>query len=410
MDAALGSSSPVLAALLVAVAVAYGFMLLWFRWGMGRYAPPRPGPLPRPEVSVVVAARDEEQRLGQCLALLGAQDYPADQYDVIVVDDGSRDRTAQVAEAAARDSHVPMELVRLKGGAGKKAAMACGVARARGEIVLTTDADCQVSPAWVATMAAHFDADDVGMVVGFSQIGAPGRAYTRLEGWEAEDFLLLMAAAMGSTGAGHPMAASGQSLGFRRAAWIEVGGYESVMHRVSGDDALLLQLIRRTARWQVRFAADPRGASVHPPSGGARALLRQRVRWASNGPYLRHLDAVLFAHLSLTWSANALVALSPALCWAGLVPVRAAAAAWAVKVGAELVLHQRAARVFRRPDLHWHFALWAAVQPYYVAVAGALGALGRFTWKGRQYRGGEAPERGGPDAVTDRVTESQETP
>ena len=66
--------------------------------------------------------------------------------------------------------------------------------------------------------------DDVGMVIGFSQIGSPGESLGVRGGYEALDFLNLMACIWGSCGWRHPMAASGQNLLFRRAAYEEVGG------------------------------------------------------------------------------------------------------------------------------------------------------------------------------------------
>jgi len=394
MDISFLGQSPAAVAILAAGVCAYGAMLLWFRLGMRRTGlnPAEGRPDATPMASVVLAARDEEARIGTCLDLLSSQDYPADRYEVIVVDDGSRDRTAEVVAAAAAGSRVPIRLIRTADGQGKKAALARGVSQARGEIVLTTDADCRVPPAWVSTMVAAFDSEEVGMVVGFSQVGEAGAASSRLEGWEAEDFLLLMAAAMGSAGAGHPMAASGQNLGFRAKAFAEVGGYATIRHRASGDDALLLQLIRRTGRWRVRFSPDPRGFAVHPPCTGLVGLLRQRARWASNGPYQLHLDRILFLYLSTTLAANALLALTPVLWWSGLVAPPALAGAWAVKVGAELLLHRGATHTFGRCDLHRYFPLWALSQPYYVVVVGVLGMVGRFSWKGRSYRSGEVSD------------------
>ena len=57
-----------------------------------------------------------------------------------------------------------------------------------------------------------------------------------------------------------------------------------------------------------------------------------------------------------------------------------------------LVLHRGATHAFGRADLHRHFPLWAISQPYYVLVIGALGTVGRFSWKRRQYRRGEVPD------------------
>ncbi|MFH1570465.1 MAG: glycosyltransferase [Gemmatimonadota bacterium] len=393
-----------LEAMLAAAVVVYALVVVWIRVGMGRGAastgvgPAQPGPQVAapggqalPLVSVVIAARDEALHIGALLGDLAAQDYPRERYDVTVVDDGSQDGTAELVHRVGPGSPAPVRLVRAEGpGYGKKAALARGVAASPGEIILTTDGDCRVPPTWIRAMASAF-APRVGMVVGFSQTGAAGSARTWLGGWEATDFLHLMAAAMGSIGAGHPMAASGQNLAFRRAAYHEVGGYSKVLHRASGDDVLLLQLIRRTGRWGIRFCLDPGGYAIHPPCAGLGALLRQRARWASNGPAQLRLDPFFFVYLAAALALNGLLALTPVLWWSGAVAPAFLVAAWAAKVLPELAVHRAATAAFGRPDLGRYFPLWAVTQPWYVLVAGLSGAVGRFAWKGRTYARGVVP-------------------
>ena len=111
-----------------------------------------------------------------------------------------------------------MRLLRTEGPGSKKAALSLGIAEARGEVILATDADCQVGPGWIRGMLAHF-ADGVGMVIGFSQIGSPAEIKGWRQGYEAVDFTCLMACIWGSAGWGHPMAASGQNLAFLREAF-----------------------------------------------------------------------------------------------------------------------------------------------------------------------------------------------
>jgi glycosyltransferase involved in cell wall biosynthesis len=160
----------------------------------------------QPFASIVIAARDEEQRIRSCLLSLLAQDYPSERFEVIVVDDGSRDDTAHIVEKlCVQDAR--LRLLRRSPGGSKKAALAQAIEQARGEIILTTDADCQVGAQWLRGMLAHFDAN-VGVVIGFSQIGAPGQVMSWRGAYEAVDFLQLMTCIWGSTGRGHAMAAS----------------------------------------------------------------------------------------------------------------------------------------------------------------------------------------------------------
>ena len=209
-----------------------------------------------------------------------------------------------------------------------------------------------------------------------------------LGGWEAVDFLNLMAAAAAGAGRGRALASSGQSLGFRKAAYDEVGGYSRIMHRGSGDDVLLMQIIRRTRRWRILFAGDATEHVVHPPSPSLPGLLAKRSRWASNAPFHALLDPPFFAYLACTFAMSVMLLATPILAWWGAVSWFSVAAAWLAKSAAEGALFARSRQVFQRRDLHWQFLPWTLSQPLYIAAVGLFGALGRFDWKGRSYRWG----------------------
>jgi glycosyltransferase involved in cell wall biosynthesis len=106
--------------------------------------------------SVVVPARDAAATLPRTLACLAAQ-RGAPEYEVIVVDDGSRDDTAVLAERTG------VRLVRGEG-AGSGAARNAGVAAARGSLLAFTDSDCFPSPGWLAAGARRLD--EVELVAG----------------------------------------------------------------------------------------------------------------------------------------------------------------------------------------------------------------------------------------------------
>ncbi len=109
-----------------------------------------------PRYSVIVPAYNAEATLTDTLEALARQSIPREHYEIIVVDDGSTDRTAEIAEAYA-------DTVLRQENAGPAAARNAGVAIARGEIVLFTDADCAPIPEWIERMTAPFaDPDVVG--------------------------------------------------------------------------------------------------------------------------------------------------------------------------------------------------------------------------------------------------------
>jgi cellulose synthase/poly-beta-1,6-N-acetylglucosamine synthase-like glycosyltransferase len=131
-----------------------------------RPRPPRRGP-GTPTVSVVLAAHDEEQVIARKLDDLLALDYPKDKLEVIVVSDGSTDRTADIVRTYADRA---VTLVELPVPAGKPLALNHGVGRARGEVLLFCDARQRIEPEALRALCAWFADPEVGAVSGELQL------------------------------------------------------------------------------------------------------------------------------------------------------------------------------------------------------------------------------------------------
>ena len=110
-----------------------------------------------PKVSIVVAAKDEEDNIEACVRGLLEQDYPS--FELIVVDDRSKDRTPAILQRLAEDAGSQLRLVTVKtlsvGWFGKNNAMREGVARSCGEWLLFTDADCRQTSRKTLSTAMH---------------------------------------------------------------------------------------------------------------------------------------------------------------------------------------------------------------------------------------------------------------
>ena len=210
-----------------------------------------------------------------------------------------------------------VRLLRTEGSGSKKAALSLGIAEARGEVILTTDADCQVAPGWIRGMLSHF-ADGVGMVIGFSQIGSPSEIKGWRQGYEAVDFTCLMACIWGSTGWGHPMAASGQNLAFLREAFSLLAAMKRSCTGLLETMCCSCRPCAARGRWSIVFANQPATFVRHPVAGSWGGLFGQRSRWASNAPVLARLDPLFFGYMLLTYVLSWTMLMAPLLCLAGL--------------------------------------------------------------------------------------------
>ncbi len=189
-----------------------------------------------PFVSVLIPARDEERSIGACLDSLVGQDYPT--FEVLILDDGSDDRTADIA----RDVSSRSDVVRLMRGEplpdgwhGKAYACQQLGEQARGDILIFTDADTVHLPpmirAVVGAMAAGAD-----VVTAFPEQEA-GSVGERL----GVSFMLFVVWAFLPVGrvwsdrSPRFVAANGQLLAFRRAAYARVGGHAAVRRSILDD-------------------------------------------------------------------------------------------------------------------------------------------------------------------------------
>jgi hypothetical protein len=217
-----------------------------------------------PTVSVVVPVRDDAEQLQQCLCLLARQTVTP--LEVVVVDNGSRDHSAEVA--ARHGARVVTETRR-----GIPAAAAAGYDAARGQVIARCDADTRPPPDWVQrisdTLARRPDLDAVtgrGRFHDLPRWVAPFAAAVYLGG-----YYLLVHAALGHT------AVWGSNMAIRRCAWMEVRG---LVHRLDPevhDDMDLAFALgpRRRVRYDRRLVVGVSGRSVR-----GRHQLRRRVRRA----------------------------------------------------------------------------------------------------------------------------------
>jgi GT2 family glycosyltransferase len=117
-----------------------------------------------PRISVVVPTHNRSERLAALLASLRAQTLPAQEVEVIVVDDASTDGTADLLDGAARDEHFSrFEVVRRTDPGGPAAARNLGWRSARAPLVAFIDDDCEAAPAWLDELVRDSEGDDVAL-------------------------------------------------------------------------------------------------------------------------------------------------------------------------------------------------------------------------------------------------------
>jgi cellulose synthase/poly-beta-1,6-N-acetylglucosamine synthase-like glycosyltransferase/peptidoglycan/xylan/chitin deacetylase (PgdA/CDA1 family) len=218
-----------------------------------------------PSVSIIVPAFDEAVGIEGTVRSLAASSYP--DFEVIVVDDGSVDGTADVVERLA----LPGVTVIRQPNAGKPAALNRGLEAARHDVIVMVDADTVFEPETLGRLVEPLADSDVGAVSGNTKVGNRRRVLGRWQhieyvmGFNLDrrlyDVLQCMPTVPGAAGA------------FRRRALDDIGGISGATLAEDTDTTLAIG----RAGWRVVYAEEARAWTEAPSS--IRQLWRQRFRW-----------------------------------------------------------------------------------------------------------------------------------
>ena len=233
-----------------------------------------------PTAAVIVAVRNEEKNITRCLNALDKLEYADGKLEIIISDGHSTDSTVQIVDdfiqgkpKFKRISAEP-EKENLK---GKANAIDSAIRTTEADVILTTDADCEVDPLWVKTICSYYR-EDVGIVNGFTT----QTTYNGFSGMQALDFVYLLIVASGTINLNHPISCIGNNMSYRRKAYLETGGYEKLPFSVT-EDFNLLMAISRLGRYKIIFPMDKNALVTSLPCTGVNELYHQKKRWGVGG-------------------------------------------------------------------------------------------------------------------------------
>jgi poly-beta-1,6-N-acetyl-D-glucosamine synthase len=230
---------------------------------------PAPPDAELPFVSVIVAAYCEEAVIERTLRSLLALDYP--DYEIIVVDDGSTDRTPALLAPYAADGRI--RLLEKRVNEGKAMALNDAIPIARGDIVTIVDADIQPEPDTLRHLVVHFRHGRVAAVAGNPQVTNTASLLAKVQATEFASIVSVLRRAQRVWG--RILTVSGAVCAFRKSAIVDVGLFDPDM--ATEDIALTWKLQRRF--YDVRY--EPRAVVAMQVPETLNALYKQRKRWAT---------------------------------------------------------------------------------------------------------------------------------
>lgn len=336
----------------------------------------RPARQSQSGISVVIACRNEEQNLEGLFNSLSGISYPVGKWEVILVDDHSTDKTLAVAKQFAGRLASCTILSLPENTSGKKSAMSLGIAHARFEVIVSTDADCSFQRDWLSNVALHFQENSIHMLIGAVRISGRG-FFSKVQ---SAEFTSVVGVTGASCGLGHPVMSNGANLAFRKSSFLEVKGYEGNEGIPSGDDEFLMRKILQRYPRGIVWLNEQQGVvnSVTQPSFGD--FFNQRIRWAGkwahNSDIISKLLAV-FILASQVAFGYMLVRISGSMNVDTLIVV--------AKIIFEAAFLFMVSRFLRQQFSLPIFILLQFTYPIYVVLVGTLSLMSGYRWKARKY-------------------------
>ncbi len=333
-----------------------------------------------PFISVVIVVRNEAKNIINLLADLEGQVVSKKNFEVIIVDDHSTDRTVKLIEEYS--TNLEVEILRLDGElTGKKAGVNLAVNKARGAWVLQTDGDCRVGINWVKTFQKRIEQEGQqcdflsGPVTYFDR----GNLFNALQQFE---FLALIGIGGASIQMGFPNMANGANMAYRVSTFLDVEGYKNNEHIASGDDEFLLAKIARRNKESIRFIKDENAIVSTSAVLDFSAFISQRKRWAGKWKAHKVSTSVLIPiFLFLYYGLILGMSFSAGM---GNIQTNWFVLGILLKTAAEVLFLQSVFTFFNQQRLLLLIPLIQVLYPLYTITVGLLSFQKTYEWKGRK--------------------------
>ena len=334
------------------------------------------------KVTVLIAARNEEEGIHLTIEDILAQDYPKELTEIIIADDHSNDSTADIIRSYADRGVKLLQLNEERAlNSYKKKAIATAIGLSTGDLMVATDADCRMGSHWLSSVVNRFETGDVVMI---SSPVTYFQEHSLFEYLQTLEFSFLIGVGASFIGNKRAATCNGANLAYRKDIFYEVGGFKGIDDLASGDDELLLQKV--AARYPGRIAfLKRRDAIVYTHAKPTlKAFLQQRRRWASKS--VKYKDKKIVALVVGIWLFNLSLLLNAGLGFYNIYFFKVFLLQISLKFLFEVSFLLPVVTFLKRPGLIFLMILLAPLHVIYFLYIGLMGNARKYEWKGRVVR------------------------
>ena len=361
----------------------YLFFLQRIFRGLGNLKPFSNHNIPHEYISVIIPFRNESENILTNLKSIESQLYPIEKFEVIYVNDSSEDNSLELLQSRIKKSNIKILSVPqdFSINAHKKRAVRYGIENAKGNIIVTTDADCIHDEEWLTSLVQTFDT-----VTGF--VSGPVEFVTDksfFSNFQKLEFAGLVLCGAGLIGSGHPTICNAANIAYRKKVYDEVGGFKDQMKLSSGDDELLMQKISRDTDFKAKFCIEKKAIVKTSANKSFGDFYQQRKRWASKGLFYGDKSLVLKLILIYIFYVGLILQLILGITIKEIF-LFSLLASLLLKIIFEFrILSSGKKILFDHLDLNY-LLLAELFQIPYIIITGLVSAFGNYSWKSRKVK------------------------
>lgn len=337
---------------------------------------------PATKVTILIAARNEEERIHYTIEDILAQDYPKHLTEIIIVDDHSTDGTSAIISSYADRGVKLIQLNEDKPlNSYKKKAISRAIDFSSGELMVATDADCRMGTSWLSSIVNYYVTEHPVMI---SSPLAYFEERSLFERMQSLEFCYLIGIGAAFIGNKRASTCNGANLAYRKDVFYEVGGFKGIDDLASGDDELLLQKVAKRFPDQIGFLKLREAIVYTHAKHTLQEFLQQRKRWASKST--KYKDKKVVAFVVSIWLFNASLLLNACLGFYDVYFFKLFAVQFILKHLFENIFLYPITVFFKRLSLLPLLILISPLHILYFVFVGLMGNAGKYVWKGREVR------------------------
>ncbi|QJD96421.1 glycosyltransferase [Mucilaginibacter robiniae] len=337
---------------------------------------------PVTKITLMIAARNEEENIAHTIEAVLAQDYPKHLLEVIIVDDHSTDRTAEIIRSYAPQGIKLLQMNEAERlNSYKKKAITEAIALSTGDLMVATDADCHMGPQWLSTVVGYFETYNPVMISSPVTYFKEVSLFERLQTLEFSYLIGIGAAFIGN---GRASTCNGANLAYRKDVFYEVDGFKGIDDVASGDDELLLQKIAERYPGRIGFLKHREAIVYTQAKPNLKEFLQQRRRWASKST--KYKDKKVVGLAVSIWLFNLTVLVNACLSFYKLYFFELFCIQLFFKYLFEAAFLLPIMRFFKRTGLLILLIILSPIHILYFVYVGLIGNTRKYAWKGRVVR------------------------